>query len=442
MSRGTTTAALLAVLVALGAYIWFVERGREPVNPDAKPKVFPTLQADQVEELKVTSSKGETTALKKENGMWHVTAPISAEADTVETMAIPSGLASLEEQRVVEEQASDLAAFGLAPPRITVEFRTAGHAAQRLEFGEKTPTGGDVYARLGDSTRVFLVPAWLDSTFDRGTFDLRDKGVLKLDHSKVDGVQVVAAGRTIGFARREDRWRMTAPTDLRADDGVVSSLLSRVANAQMKAIVAQEATDLAQYGLAPAAFTVNLDAGSARSTLLIGSTTADGLRYAKDASRPMVFTIDATIAADLNKAPDDFRPKDLFEFRSFTGRRFEVTRDGVTLVFERRKGEGENALEKWTQVQPAADVEEAKIVDLLSTASNLRALSFVGTLPAGATPVVAFKAISDEGAREEAVRLFRAGDDVYATRAGDPGAAKLAAVDLDSTLKSLDALKP
>ncbi|MCZ2096772.1 MAG: hypothetical protein LC121_11035, partial [Anaerolineae bacterium] len=68
MSRGTTTAALLAVLVALGAYIWFVERGREPVNPDAKPKVFPTLQADQVEELKVTSSKGETTALKKENG--------------------------------------------------------------------------------------------------------------------------------------------------------------------------------------------------------------------------------------------------------------------------------------------------------------------------------------------------------------------------------------
>lgn len=442
MSRGTSTAALLVVLIALGAYIWFIERKREPANPDAKAKVFAALQADQVEALTVTSSKGETTTLKKENGTWRITAPVQAEVDAVEVSAITSGLASLEEQRVVEEQASDLAAFGLAPPRSAVEFTTAGGAAQRLQLGEKTPTGGDMYARLGDGTRVFLVPAYLDSTFDRGTFDLRDKAALKLDRTKVDGVQLVAGGTAIGFAKRDEQWRMTAPLDLRADYGAVESVLGRVANAQMKAIVAQDAADLAQYGLQAPEFTVHLDAGSARSTLLVGSASPEGSRYAKDASRPFVFTIDGTIADDLKKTPADFRPKDLFEFRSFTGRRFEATRDGATLVFEKRKGEGESAVEKWVQVQPAKDVEEAKIIDLLSTASNLRALAFVDALPAGATPVVSFKAVSGDGAREESVSFFRAGEDVYATRVGDPGAAKLAAVDLDSTLKNLDALKP
>jgi hypothetical protein len=442
MSRGTSTGVLFLVLVALGAYIFFVERKREPVDPDAKPKVFAGLQAEAIEELVVTGSKGDKTTLRKQDGTWRLVAPIEAEADAVEVSAISSGLASLEQQRVVEESAADLSGFGLAPPRFEVAFRAAGDAEPRLvQFGEKTPTGGDMYAKLGDGARVFLVPAYLDTTFDRGTFELRDKSVLKLDRQAVDGMQVVSGATAVRLARRDGQWRVTAPLDVRADQGAVESLIGRVSTAQMKAIVEQEAVDLAKYGLEAPEFTVHLDAGSARSTLLVGTASPEGSRYAKDASRPMVFTIDGTIADDLRKEPSDFRPKDLFEFRSFTGQRFEATRDGLTLVFEKQKGEGENAVEKWVQAQPAKDVEEGKIIDLLSTASNLRAASFVDALPPNASPLVAFKAVSADGKREEVVTFHKAGEDVYATRAGDPGAAKLFSGDLDSTLKNLDALK-
>ena len=311
-----------------------------------------------------------------------------------------------------------------------------------MHLGEKTPTGGDLYARLDDGARVFLLPAYLESTFDRGTFDLRDKAVLKIDRTAVDGLQVIAGATPVTFAKRDEKWRLTAPLDVRADYGAVESVLGRVTTAQMKAIVAQEATDLAQYGLQAPAITVHLDAGSARSTLLIGAASPEGPLYAKDASRPMVFTVDATLADDLRKTPADFRPRDLFEFRSFTAQRVEVTRDGATAVLEKKKGDGEQAVETWMQTQPAAEVGEAKIIDLLSTASNLRAASFVDALPAGATPVLAVKAVFDGGAREESVTFYRAGEDTYAVRAGDPGAAKLTAGDLDSTLKNLDALKP
>ena len=41
--------------------------------------------------------------------------------------------------------------------------------------------------------------------------------------------------------------------------------------------------------------------------------------YAKDVSRPLVFTVDKTLADDLKKSPADYRLKDIFDFREFTG---------------------------------------------------------------------------------------------------------------------------
>ena len=91
MSRGTSTAALALVLVALGAYIWFVERKREPADPDAKAKVFAALQADQIEELTIKGSTGDTTTRKRDTATWRLPPPGGATAERVESGAWPSG---------------------------------------------------------------------------------------------------------------------------------------------------------------------------------------------------------------------------------------------------------------------------------------------------------------------------------------------------------------
>ena len=93
------------------------------------------------------------------------------------------------------------------------------------------------------------------------------------------------------------------------------------------------------------------------------------------------------------------------------------------------------------QAQPKKDVDEAKLLDALSAVTNLRAASFVDAVPADATPLAQFKAVSGDGKKTELVTLSQAGSDYYATRAGDPGAAKLTAEDVDNALKALDALK-
>ena len=74
--------------------------------------------------------------------------------------------------------------------------------------------------------------------------------------------------------------------------------------------------DLAKYGLDKPSMTVTIGAGSAKTVLEVGKTE-DGQTYAKDASRPIVFTVDTTLQDDLNKSFDDYRKKELFEFRPF-----------------------------------------------------------------------------------------------------------------------------
>jgi hypothetical protein len=289
---------------------------------------------------------------------------------------------------------------------------------------------------------VFLVSGFLDTTFDRKTFDLRDKRVLRFDRDKVDAIEIASARSSARFAKRDDSWRLTAPLDAKADFGAVEGLIGRLGSGQMKSIVAVAPEDLKEYGLHEPDVTVTLGAGSARTAISFGAKTTDGAGvYARDVSRPMVFTVEPFLAEDLKKPAAEFRPKDLFEFRSFSGSRFEITRGGATLVFEKQKGKDATTPDKWAQTQPAKPVEESTILDALSKASNLRALSFVDALPAGATQAALVSARYGDGKKEDRVTFFVSADEVFATRPGEPGAAKVLKSDYEDAIKAIDAIK-
>src|SRR6185369_9809490 len=190
----------------------------------------------------------------------------------------------------------------------------------QLQIGSKTVTGGDLYAKRGNEKQVILIPAYLESTFDRTTFQLRDKSILKFDRDKVDHIEVTSSAGALKFAKQGEAWKMTAPVAARTDSAAVDTLIGRLATGQMKSLKAADAApaDLAQYGLNKPSVEVNLVAGSARSGLLIGSAVDSGDTYAKDASRPMVFVVEKDISDDIKKSASDYRSKNVFDARAFT----------------------------------------------------------------------------------------------------------------------------
>ena len=148
------------------------------------------MTSDKIEEVKVTSDKGEVSTLKKDNGSWQLVAPVAAKADETEASAIANALGQVEIVRVIDENPADLKDYGLAAPRIAIDFKAAGDKDyRRLLIGEKSPTGADLFAKRNDEKKVFLIPAAQESTLNRSTFDLRDKTVLAFERDKVDARQ-------------------------------------------------------------------------------------------------------------------------------------------------------------------------------------------------------------------------------------------------------------
>ncbi len=442
-----STLVLLVVALGLGGYIFFVERHRAPASePEPNEQLF-DFEADDVTELRVDAGQDTVTELRRTAGAWQVVAPVQAAADDSATSSLASTLASLEVRRVVEEGPVDLEPFGLAEPALDIGFTLAdADAPGRLLIGEQTPTGADRYAKLGDSDRVFLVAGYLDSTFDKTTFDLRDKTILDFERGDLDGLEVTAGDRVIRFAQDGDDWQIVEPLAAGADFSTVEGLLGSLSNGRMRSVESETADALDAFGLAEPAISVALSAGSATATLHVGDETPDGARYARDASRPLVFTVDASLVTSLEREAAEYRRKGLFAFRSFNATRLEIERPDGTVVFEKVEAQTDEEQDVWRRTEPgSAEVPRADMDNLLSQVSVLRAESFVASrAEAGLGPeqaVATIRARFGDDDAEEQVTVWRSGEDTYAVRGDETGAGTIDGQALDDALDALEALQ-
>ena len=157
-------------------------------------------------------------------------------------------------------------------------------------------------------------------------------------------------------------------------------------------------------------------------------------------------TIESALADELKKGPGEYRQKDLFDARAFNSTRLELVRNGVTTAFEKVKSKDKDGKEQetWKQVAPAAkDVDQTKVENLIAAATQARASSFVDAAPKGVLdkPELTMTIKSNEGKREEKVTFGRSGSDTFASRASEPGAAKIEASGLDGIIKALEEIK-
>ena len=185
------------------------------------------------------SSRNQAIARRcgKKGSDWEIVQPISAPTDQAAVSGITSNLSSVEIQRVIDENPPDLKEFGLAAPRVEVAFKASGQQ-HRLQLGQKTPAGTDVYAKLPDSKRVFLIPSFLDSTFNKSTFDLQRQ--VGAEARSREGRQ--PRGHDEGphdsdSQKKNGEWQIAQPAAGRAEFSAVDGLVSRVSSVQMKSIV-------------------------------------------------------------------------------------------------------------------------------------------------------------------------------------------------------------
>ena len=150
------------------------------------------------------------------------------------------------------------------------------------------------------------------------------------------------------------------------------------------------------------------------------------------------FTVESTVLDELKKEPSEYRQKDLFDARSFNATRIEIVRaDRPTPSRKRRR---RTRKRKWRQVSPQTrELDQPTFDKLVSALTGIRATGFVDAPAAAkalAAPELAVAIKFDEGKKEEKVTLGKAGTDAFASRAGEPGAAKVDASAIDGAVKA------
>jgi hypothetical protein len=444
----TSTLILIVVLAGLGGYIYFVDSKRPAPGIDgqaAKEKVY-SFGVDQVDEVKLTY-QGESSLLRKSDAGWKMIEPVETDADPAEAVSLAQAIANLELVRVVDENATDLAQYGLAEPPIAVEFKAQGGVTGALMLGDKNATQGEMYAVKGGEKKVFLVSSFQETNFNRTPFDLRDKKILKFDREKADALTMVRGGEVMELARNDSEWRVVKPVSARSDYSAVEGLLTRLSSSNMSTLVESNPKDLAQYGLDKPAMTVTIGAGSAKTVLEVGKTENDQT-YARDASRPLVFTVDTTLQGDLTRSFDDYRKKELFEFRPFYLAKLRAVLDAPggpkAYEFEKVAPAKPEDPETWKVTQEGGGshvATAAAMDDLLNKLLALKAVTFVDAKTATGLqkPALVVSASFDEG-KFERVRFGRVGDTAFGARDGEAGAARIDTPAMEAAMLAFDAV--
>jgi Domain of unknown function (DUF4340) len=436
MRRLRSTLILLVVLAGLVGYIYYDSK-KPAASTDTKEKAFSGVTADAIEELQIKAADGDVSHVQKTGDQWKLVDPVKADADGNEVSSVATSLASLDVDRVVDENPSNLKEYGLDPARVEVSFRTRGQKDfKKLLVGERTPTGNDLYARLPDQKRVFLINSFNDSTFNKNTFALREKKILKIERDKVDGLGVSDGTNSFQFAKSGTEWKIVKPIMARAEFGQLEGIVERLSTAQMQGLTADSSDDLKKYGLDKPTATMTLSMGAMKTTLTLGKTE-NAVVFAKDSTRPMIFTVAPTLKTDVIKTLSDYRRKDLFDGRSFNANKVEIHRGADVVTLEKTTKDGKDTWKK----ADGKDADTGKVEDLLGKLTALRAQSFDSASNAALKSPAMTVTLTYDKTKMETVTLAKAGNDVFGARADEPGTAKLETMPFDDVMKAVDGVK-
>jgi hypothetical protein len=315
-------------------------------------------------------------ALEQADGRWKLVRPraLPADSDTVRDF-----LEKLRAARVKEFAADSprsLEPFGLDKP-VRLEIHTGrdkDRATKTLLVGRPDAAKKGVYAmRPGEST-VLLIPEETWTAVPKNVAVLRDKSVVGFDRDKVTRIEIESPKGAVTLAKEGDRWRITAPQALAADQVEAGAVLFKLRDLRAQAFLTDDASGIPKYLPKPTVRVNVIEQGASapRTVLLAPSPERRGgtaSAYAALAGQGPVVLVDGRALDELGRSLDELRDRTLLpglEPRDI--KRMRVRAGSQTIVVE-RSGESE-----WKLVEGGRGSAKTATVDNLLYA--LRALKW------------------------------------------------------------------
>lgn len=431
--RGLLVAVVLLIALGVGVYFSNKQKQAEASKPpaDAPPKILALTEGD-ITKVEIKKKDGDDTVLQKENGKWQLTSPKPYPADQDTASQLVASVANVSGDRVVEDKASNLSAYGLNSPSLEVDITGKGGKVSKLEIGDDAPASSGSYAMVSGDPRVFTVASYVKSGVDKSENDLRDKRLLTFDQDKLSRVELMAKKQDIEFGRDKDQWQIVKPKPLRADGSQIDDMLRKLKDAKMDLAQSDEdATKaLAAFAAGTPVATVKLTDPSGTQQIEIRKNKDD--YYAKSSVVPGAFKVMADLATAVDKSVDDFRNKKLFDFGFNDPNKIDIHANGKTYSFQ--KG-GDD----W--FSNGKKMDNISVQSLIDKLRDLSASKFIDSGSLG-TPTVDVTVVSNNGKKTEKLLIAKQGSDYVAQRENEPALYGLDTKTVTDLLQAASDVKP
>jgi hypothetical protein len=431
--RGLLVAVVLLAALAGGLYYSNKQKAAEAAKPpaDTPPKIVALTEGD-ITKVVLKRRGAADTELVKTGGNWRITAPMPYAADQAAVSQLVASAANVSSDRVVEDKASNVSAYGLDSPNLEVDITGKGGKLSKLKIGDDTPTNSGSYAMLEGDPRVFTVASYVKTGLDKPLSDLRDKRLLTFDQDKLSRVELIAKKQDIEFGRDKDQWQIVKPKPLRADSLQIEEMLRKLKDAKMDLALSADDAKKAAAAFASGApvATVKLTDPSGTQQIEIRKDKTD--YYAKSSTVPGVFKVTPELGAGVDKALDDFRNKKLFDFGFNDPNKVEMRVNGKTYSFQ--KG-GDD----W--FSNGKKMDSVSLQSFLDKLRDLSATKFIDTGTLGA-PTIDLTVVSNNGKSTEKLLIAKQGADYAAQRENEPALYGLDAKTVNDLSQAASDVKP
>jgi hypothetical protein len=366
-----TTLILLALVVALIAFIKFVE-SKGPNTEEARRQAGNVLNFDR-EKLEgiIIQNGDDKTELRLRNNKWRVESPIKDQADNGALSTLISDLESWRKDdtipgKEVSAVKGRLEEYGLSKPKLRLKLLGPGMPPE-VFFGKDAALEGRMYVRFENSKDTFIAANSVRNEIAKKPEDFRDRKLTELTTEQVSRALVKTPAGEMELQKKTDHWEIVKPLHARADDQKVGDLLAQVTTARIEKFVADDRGDLHPYGLAEPRGSITLFTPEDKQgqALQIGNIPEKEKEqiYVRFGSRNAVYTLPKKIEEILNTKPNDLRDRHLVRFETNVLDRITIDAAGRNKTVLARKNEN------WTIAnrnnQPANADEANRLIETL-----------------------------------------------------------------------------
>ena len=420
----------VALLAIVGGGVWWSNKkqGATPAKSptDTSSKIL-NIPSDQFQEIRI-KKPAETEDLKLVDGKWRIVEPKALAADQDAVTSMVTSLSSLTGDKTIDENATDLSAYGLNAPALDITITRKDGKTTGLLVGDSTPTNSGNYAKLTDSPKVYTVASFVKTGLDKSVNDLRDKRLLTFDSDKLTRVVLNAKGGPVELGKNaQNEWQILKPSASRADGSQVDSLVGKLKDAKMDATVSDDDAKKAAAGYASGArvalATVSDSGGD--QTLEVHKDK-DKNYYAKSSAVEGIYKISTDVGDALDKGLDDFRNKKLFDFGFSDPTKIDLKGASYT-----KSGD------KW--MSGAKTMDNGTVQSLIDKLRDLTASKFADK--SAGDMVFEATVTSNGGKKIEKVIIRKQGSDYFAQREGEPSIYQLDAKAVDDLQAAASGIK-